>query len=145
MCASPWRERREAYLRECGRWADLFREDYVTRFAVIEGGAKRVRCGVGPDKPALILLGAGAGDLRERLEACDCSQQKRQPQPGGDAGAVSRACPEAEGDLYGGSRRLIALAHPLDVRVSGKAQTRRRRNVARTEQDINHRLAWPRS
>lgn len=96
MCASTWRERREAYLRESGRWADLFREGYVTRLAVIEGGAGRVRCRVGSDKAALILLRASAGDLRNLLAACECSQENRQVQPGGVAGAASRDCQEAE-------------------------------------------------
>jgi PRTRC genetic system protein C len=40
----PWRGRREAYLRERGRLADLIREGYIQNgLAVIEGGGHRVR------------------------------------------------------------------------------------------------------
>lgn len=40
MRAQPWRERREAYLRERGRLADLFREGYTeSGLSVIQGGA----------------------------------------------------------------------------------------------------------
>jgi hypothetical protein len=45
MSAPSWQERREAYLRERGRWADLIREGYVRhRLTVLEGtGRKRER------------------------------------------------------------------------------------------------------
>jgi hypothetical protein len=40
MRAQPWRERREAYLRERGRLAELFREGYAeSGLSVIQGGA----------------------------------------------------------------------------------------------------------
>ena len=43
MSNAPWRARREAYLRDCGRTADLVREGFaVTAFEVIEGGGRRV-------------------------------------------------------------------------------------------------------
>ena len=46
MPAQPWRKRREAYLRERGRLADLFPEGYIQNgLAVIEGGARRVPSG----------------------------------------------------------------------------------------------------
>ncbi len=53
MC---WRERREAYLRESGRTADLFREGFIKgAFVVIEGGRPRRK---GRRKPvALRLIG----------------------------------------------------------------------------------------
>lgn len=43
MPAQPWRERREAYLRERGRLADLIREGYVrSGLAVLKGGGRRL-------------------------------------------------------------------------------------------------------
>lgn len=45
MVKSKWRQRREAYLRECGRSNDLIREGYETeprsQWMVIEGGRQR--------------------------------------------------------------------------------------------------------
>jgi hypothetical protein len=45
MEKSGWRQRREAYLRECGRSKDLIREGYETdprsQWIVIEGGRQR--------------------------------------------------------------------------------------------------------
>jgi hypothetical protein len=53
MRAQPWRERREAYLRERGRLADLFREGYTeSGLSVIQGGALPA---VAPH-PTLILI-----------------------------------------------------------------------------------------
>jgi hypothetical protein len=43
MSNAPWRARREAYLRDFGRTADLVREGFaVAGFGVIEGGGRRV-------------------------------------------------------------------------------------------------------
>jgi hypothetical protein len=53
MRAQPWRERREAYLRERGRLADLLREGYTeSGLSVIQG---RALPAVAPH-PALILI-----------------------------------------------------------------------------------------
>jgi hypothetical protein len=53
MPAQPWRERREAYLRERGRLADLIHEGYIQNsLAVIKGGARRH---VPSGRPSLIL------------------------------------------------------------------------------------------
>jgi hypothetical protein len=53
MRAQPWRERREAYLRERGRLADLFREGYTeSGLSVIQGGAL---LGAAPH-PTLLLI-----------------------------------------------------------------------------------------
>jgi hypothetical protein len=65
MYTRPWRERREAYLRERGRLADLWREGYTeSRLAVIQGGA---RC-VPADNRNLILI---AGRRRMALRLID--------------------------------------------------------------------------
>ena len=53
MPAQPWRERREAYLRERGRMADLIREGYIENGLVaIKGGCRRVP----PIHPALSVI-----------------------------------------------------------------------------------------
>ncbi len=56
MRKTCWRERREAYLRESGRTADLFREGFIkSDLVVIEGGGHRRK---GRRKPlALRLIG----------------------------------------------------------------------------------------
>jgi hypothetical protein len=54
MSAASWRERREAYLRERGRWVDLIREGYVQHhLTVIEGAGRRRE---GGRSPALVLV-----------------------------------------------------------------------------------------
>lgn len=54
MSVPSWRERREAYLRERGRWADLIREGYVQhRLTVLEGNGKRRERG---GRPALVVV-----------------------------------------------------------------------------------------
>lgn len=77
MCASRWQERREAYLLERGRWADLVREGYVEHgLTLIDGGrCRRER----EQSPALLVIAAAptceaqkgkevqARDLRCRL------------------------------------------------------------------------------
>jgi hypothetical protein len=53
MAARSWRQRREAYLRERDRLADLIREGYVRAgLAVIEGSGHRLPSG----HPALIVI-----------------------------------------------------------------------------------------
>jgi len=53
MAAQPWRERREAYLRERGRLADMIRDGYIqSGLAVIKSGCRRVP----PNHPALIVI-----------------------------------------------------------------------------------------
>lgn len=54
MSAPPWRERREAYLRECGRSKELIREGYVeSALVVIAGGRRRCKR---EQSPALLLV-----------------------------------------------------------------------------------------
>ncbi len=49
MSAPSWRERRETYLHERGRWADLIREGYVQhRLTVLEGSGRRRERGGSP-------------------------------------------------------------------------------------------------
>jgi hypothetical protein len=61
MPAQLWRERREAYLRERGRLADLCREGYVENgLVVIKGGCRRVA----PNHPALIVIHHTSGEGR---------------------------------------------------------------------------------
>lgn len=53
MPAQPWRERREAYLRDRGRLADLIREGYMENgLVVIKGGCRPVP----PNHPALLVI-----------------------------------------------------------------------------------------
>ena len=55
MSNTPWRARREAYLRESGRTVDLIREGFVNNgLAVINGGG---RCRqIRQDRPVLIVV-----------------------------------------------------------------------------------------
>ena len=55
MSNARWRERREAYLRERGRTADLVHEGFVPGgFAVIGGGGRRLQ---GPKVQLTLILG----------------------------------------------------------------------------------------
>jgi len=70
MSAPSWRERREAYLRECGLWVDLIREGYVQhRLTVLEGSGRRRERG---ESPALVVAAntaphrEGSNDSSER-------------------------------------------------------------------------------
>lgn len=55
MSNTPWRARREAYLRESGRTVDLIREGFVNnRLAVINGGGRRLQ--IRQDLPVLIVV-----------------------------------------------------------------------------------------
>lgn len=58
MSNARWRERREAYLREGGRTADLRREGFIARgFEVIQGGGRRLQS---PNSQLTLILGARA-------------------------------------------------------------------------------------
>jgi hypothetical protein len=55
MSNTPWRARREAYLRESGRSVDLIREGFVNNgLAVINGGGRRLQIRQG--RPLLIVV-----------------------------------------------------------------------------------------
>lgn len=59
MPSSRWRERRELYLRESARTADLVREGFINAgFAVIKGGGRRR---FGPQAGSRLVLVARAG------------------------------------------------------------------------------------
>jgi len=59
MPAQPWRERREAYLRERGRLADLIREGYVENgLVIIKGGCRRAA----PNHPTLTVIRHTSGE-----------------------------------------------------------------------------------
>jgi len=54
MSASSWRERREVYLRERGRWVDVIREGYLQhRLTVVHGAWNGRQFG---QSPALIVI-----------------------------------------------------------------------------------------
>jgi hypothetical protein len=58
MSAPSWRRRREAYLRDRGRWADLIREGYIQhRFVIVEGAGKRTR----GESSTLVIVADGGG------------------------------------------------------------------------------------
>jgi hypothetical protein len=55
MSNARWRERREAYLRERGRTADLVSEGFVPGgFQALEGGGQRLQ---GPKTQLALILG----------------------------------------------------------------------------------------
>jgi hypothetical protein len=67
MSNPRWRERRETYLRESGRTADLIREEFVkSGLTLIEGGGRRHR--LRKRRPALVIL-----NVPRATEACDGS------------------------------------------------------------------------
>ncbi len=67
MSDQRWRVRREAYLRESGRTADLMREGFIPgKFEVVEGGGhqrKRLE-----SQFRLILVASNGGRLFSRQE-----------------------------------------------------------------------------
>jgi hypothetical protein len=59
MSNPRWRERREVYLRENGRTADLRREGFTAdNFEVVEGGRQRRE---GSKRQVTLIVVAGAG------------------------------------------------------------------------------------
>jgi hypothetical protein len=61
MSNPHWRERRETYLRESGRTADLILEGFVkSGLTLIEGGGLRHR--VRKRRPELVILNRSARD-----------------------------------------------------------------------------------
>lgn len=59
MSNPRWRERREAYLRESGRTADLIREGFAkSGLTLIEGGGRRHQ--IRKRRPALVILNRSA-------------------------------------------------------------------------------------
>ena len=60
MCHSRWRERREAYLRESGRTADLMREGFIPgKFEVVEGGGHQRQRPESQLRPILVASAGG--------------------------------------------------------------------------------------
>ena len=69
MTNPRWRERREVYLRENGRTADLMREGFIDgKLEVVEGGSHRR---LGPKGQIALILVARAG-ARLLSEQKDC-------------------------------------------------------------------------
>jgi hypothetical protein len=61
MSNPRWRERRETYLRESGRTADLIREGFVkSGLTLIEGDGRRPP--ICKRRPALVILNRSARD-----------------------------------------------------------------------------------
>ena len=69
MPAPSWRERREAYLRERGRWADLIREGYVQHHLTVIEGAGRRRDGGGSPALALVANTAAHREAEQRKQS----------------------------------------------------------------------------
>ena len=69
MSNARWRQRREVYLRESGRTADLILEGFVARkLKVVEGGGHRQQ---EPKRQLTLILVASAG-ARLLSEQKDC-------------------------------------------------------------------------
>ena len=92
MCVPPWRERREAYLRDRGRWADLIREGYVEHaLTLVDGGrCRRER----EQSPALFVIADTAPT---------CEAEKRKGEEARDPG---RPPGERAGTLRAGSAAI---------------------------------------
>ena len=68
MTNPRWRERREVYLRENGRTADLMREGFTAgNFEVVEGGRQR-REGSKCQVTLIVVASAGARLLSEQRD-----------------------------------------------------------------------------
>ena len=69
MSNPRWRKRREVYLRESGRTADLIREGFIARkLEIVEGGGHRQQA---PKSQLTLILVASAG-ARLLSEQKDC-------------------------------------------------------------------------
>ncbi len=68
MTNPRWRERREVYLHENGRTADLMREGFTAGIEVVEGGRQR-REGSKRQVTLIVVAGAGA-TLLSQQEDC---------------------------------------------------------------------------
>ena len=69
MSNPRWRERREVYLRENGRTAELMREGFIAgKFEVVEGGRHRWE---GSKRRVTLIVVASAG-ARPLSEQKDC-------------------------------------------------------------------------
>ena len=68
MSNPRWRQRREVYLRENGRTADLMREGFTAgNFEVVEGGRQR-REGSKRQVTLIVVAGAGATLLSQQKD-----------------------------------------------------------------------------
>ena len=85
MPAQPWRDRREAYLRERGRVADLLREGYISHdLAVVEGGGRAAS----PAETDPVCGSFRGGCLRARLSLVvdHASVVRKHAESGSEAG-----------------------------------------------------------
>ena len=68
MSNPRWRERREVYLRENGRTAELMREGFIaSKFEVVKGGRHR-REGSKRQVTSIVVASAGARLLSEQKD-----------------------------------------------------------------------------
>ena len=68
MTNPRWRQRREVYLRENGRTADLMREGFIGgKFEVVEGGRQRPE-GSKRQVTLMVVASAGARQLSEQKD-----------------------------------------------------------------------------
>ena len=87
MSKPPWRARREAYLRESGRTADLIREGFVNvGLAVINGGGRRVQ--IRQDRPVLIVVNASVAT--RNIPAVSIQRERTADDTTRNLGATSR-------------------------------------------------------
>ncbi len=87
MSTTPWRARREAYLRESGRTADLIREGFVNvRLAAIDGGGRRVL--IRQDR--LVLIVVNPSIATGNLPAVSIQRERTADDPTRNLGATSR-------------------------------------------------------
>lgn len=69
MSNPRWRQRRECYLRENGRTADLMREGFIAgKLEVVEGGRQRRH--VSKRQVTLILVGSAGARLLPEQKDC---------------------------------------------------------------------------
>ena len=68
MPVSRWRERREIYLRESARTADLVREGFINGgIGVVKGGGRHVRGAQAASRLVLVARAGATFPVRERV------------------------------------------------------------------------------
>ena len=87
MSNTPWRVRREAYLRKSGRTVDLIREGFVNNgLAVINGGGRRLQI----RQARAVLIVFNPSRASRNIPAVSIQRERTADDTTQDLGATSR-------------------------------------------------------